>query len=128
MAGVRKAAAEKSAKSPKKVALKGTLTRVYQNAILEAAERVFGRDGYQAAKMADIAREAGVAAGTLYNYFESKAQIFESLVQFRGEEMLTTTRKVLEEPCTTVQHVTALIRASFAFLEQHREMFEIIRQ
>src|SRR5690349_11014182 len=95
----------KTGKSPKRTALQNTLTRVYENAILEAAERVFGRDGFEAAKMADIAREAGVAAGTLYNYFDSKVQIFESLMRFRGEEWLAHTGQVLAEPCTTVEQL-----------------------
>src|SRR5512147_1607985 len=39
----------------------------YRNAILEAAERVFARSGFYTTRMADIAREAGVGVGTLYN-------------------------------------------------------------
>ncbi|HYA03668.1 MAG TPA: TetR/AcrR family transcriptional regulator [Syntrophobacteria bacterium] len=61
--------------------------------ILDAAVRAFARDGYHQARMADVAREAGVAAGTIYLYFESKDEllirIFEEKVQafiedFRG--------------------------------------------
>ena len=47
--------------------------------ILEAAVRVFARKGYFAAKVAEIARAAGIADGTIYLYFKSKDQILVSL-------------------------------------------------
>jgi AcrR family transcriptional regulator len=46
-------------------------------AIAAAALRVFTRQGYQQTLMADVAREAGVAAGTLYLYVESKEALLE---------------------------------------------------
>jgi TetR/AcrR family fatty acid metabolism transcriptional regulator len=58
----------------------------YREAILAAAERVFGESGFYAARMADIAREAGVAVGTLYNYFESREVILSDLLSVRHKE------------------------------------------
>lgn len=49
--------------------------------IVQAALTVFDRDGYEAAKMADIAREAEVAKGTLYLYFDTKAALLEGVIQ-----------------------------------------------
>lgn len=43
-----------------------------REAILRAAIRVFARNGYFNSKVADIARESGVADGTVYIYFKSK--------------------------------------------------------
>ena len=53
---------------------------VYRQAIVEAAMRIFGQTGFREAKIADIAAEAGVATGTLYNYFSSKEEIFQSIL------------------------------------------------
>ncbi|MBW2129318.1 MAG: TetR/AcrR family transcriptional regulator [Deltaproteobacteria bacterium] len=47
-----------------------------KNRILEAAARVFARRGYSGAVMADIAEEAGIGKGTLYEYFDSKEELF----------------------------------------------------
>lgn len=47
--------------------------------ILEAAVKVFARKGYFAARVADIARQAGVADGTIYLYFRNKEDILVSL-------------------------------------------------
>lgn len=60
-----------------------TLDEAKRTAILNAARKVFLRDGFATAKTADIASEAGVAAGTLYLYFKSKevllGAVFETL-------------------------------------------------
>jgi len=47
--------------------------------ILQAAVRVFARKGYFAARVADVARKAGVADGTIYLYFRNKEDILVSL-------------------------------------------------
>lgn len=51
-----------------------------RQAILDGAGRVFARDGYEGASMAQIAREVGVSKGTLYNYFPGKAALFQGFV------------------------------------------------
>ncbi len=49
--------------------------------ILEAAVKTFARSGYHRSRVADIAREAGVADGTVYIYFKNKEDILISLFQ-----------------------------------------------
>ena len=49
--------------------------------ILEAAMTIFARKGFAAARMEDIAKEAGVTKGTIYLYFENKEAVFKSLVR-----------------------------------------------
>jgi TetR/AcrR family fatty acid metabolism transcriptional regulator len=51
-----------------------------RQAILEAAGKVFAASGYEGSSIRDIARAAGVADGTIYNYFESKQALAEALV------------------------------------------------
>src|SRR6185436_19060440 len=48
--------------------------------ILQAATRVFARTGLENSKMSDVAAEAGVSQGTLYNYVESKEALFRLLL------------------------------------------------
>ncbi len=47
--------------------------------ILRAATKVFARNGYFNSKVADVAREAGIADGTVYLYFKSKDEILHSI-------------------------------------------------
>ncbi|WP_425037275.1 TetR/AcrR family transcriptional regulator [Primorskyibacter sp. S187A] len=48
--------------------------------IVQAAVKIFDRDGFEAAKMEDIAREAEVAKGTLYLYFDTKNDLLEAVI------------------------------------------------
>ena len=57
-------------------------------AILAAAEEVFAAEGLQA-RMERIAEQAGVAVGTLYNHFEDRAALVQSLVRSRREALLS---------------------------------------
>jgi TetR/AcrR family fatty acid metabolism transcriptional regulator len=68
-----------------------------REAILRAAIRVFAGNGYFNSKVADIAREAGVADGTVYLYFKSKEEILHSIFDRNMEEAITASRKQLEE-------------------------------
>ena len=49
--------------------------------ILDGARRMFLAQGFDAASMGEIAREAGVSKGTLYVYFKSKEELFEAIVE-----------------------------------------------
>ena len=49
--------------------------------IIDGASRVFLAQGFDAASMGSIAREAGVSKGTLYVYFKSKEELFEAIVE-----------------------------------------------
>src|SRR5512147_913684 len=53
-------------------------------AILDAAEEIFAREGLQGAKVGDIAKRAGIAVGTLYNYFEDRDAIVCALLGARS--------------------------------------------
>jgi TetR/AcrR family fatty acid metabolism transcriptional regulator len=57
--------------------------------ILDAAVRVFARQGFHTCRVSDIADEAGVAYGLVYHYFSSKEQILDTLFLERWDVMLT---------------------------------------
>ena len=59
--------------------------------LLEAAVRVFGEQGFSAARVSDIVARAGVAQGTFYLYFRNKKAIFLELVDGFFDRLLTET-------------------------------------
>ena len=65
--------------------------------ILRAATRVFARNGYFNSKVADIARAADVADGTVYLYFKSKEEILHSIFDQNMAEAISAARKLLEK-------------------------------
>ena len=67
-----------------------------RGAILRAAIQVFANNGYFNSKVADIAREAGVADGTVYLYFKSKEEILHSIFDRNMEEAIADGKKRLD--------------------------------
>src|SRR5437763_10378083 len=67
-----------------------------RQAILRAAIKVFANSGYFNSKVADIAREAGVADGTVYLYFKSKEDILHSIFDRSVEEALGSAREQIK--------------------------------
>src|SRR6188474_2110548 len=68
-----------------------------REAILRAAISVFAHSGYFNSKVADIAREAGVADGTVYLYFKSKEDILHSIFDRSMEEAIADGRERLRK-------------------------------
>jgi TetR/AcrR family fatty acid metabolism transcriptional regulator len=62
--------------------------------ILDAAVRVFARSGYHAARVADIAEEAGVAHGLLYHYFPSKEEVLATIFRENWRRLVDRFRGV----------------------------------
>ena len=68
-----------------------------RESILRAATRVFARNGYFNSKVADIAREADVADGTVYLYFKSKEEILHSIFDQNMAEAISAGRVLIEK-------------------------------
>jgi TetR/AcrR family fatty acid metabolism transcriptional regulator len=62
--------------------------------ILDAAVRVFARQGFHTCRVSDIADEAGVAYGLVYHYFQSKDDVLDTLFLERWDVMLDAIREV----------------------------------
>ncbi len=65
--------------------------------ILTAAERVFARFGFFAARVSEIAKDAGVADGTIYLYFKSKDDLLISLFESRMKQVNTALREAIAD-------------------------------
>lgn len=89
-----------------------------------AAERVFAEKGFQATRMQDVAKAAGVAVGTLYNYFPSKEEVFEELCAVRSEGFHSQLEETARD-LPPLARIEALMRTSFEYLEQHGALFAV---
>jgi AcrR family transcriptional regulator len=69
-----------------------------EHRILAAARRLFDRRGYLDTSMEDVARRAGLAVGTLYNYFSSKDQLLIALSRIDTEHLLSIGERILADP------------------------------
>lgn len=69
-----------------------------EHRIVKAAERLFARKGYAEVAMEDVAARAGLAVGTIYNYFPSKSALLLAIVRRETESLLARGRKILDDP------------------------------
>jgi len=76
--------------------------------ILDAAVKVFAREGFHGCRVADIADEAGVAYGLVYHYFRSKDEILDTLFLERWGLMLEEIARVDAEPAPAREKLAAI--------------------
>ncbi len=69
-------------------------------AIADAARRLFVEHGFEAVKVAEVARRANVSEKTVFNYFPTKEDLFYSRLEAFEEELLNAVRR--REPCESV--------------------------
>ena len=66
--------------------------------ILAAARRIFAASGYYQARVEDIAREAGIGKGTVYEYFTSKEELYLEMLLEIADSYVSGLAEVLGQP------------------------------
>lgn len=99
--------------------LRDRLRETTSIAILDAAEQVAASQGIASSSLSAIAEQAGVAVGTIYNYFKDKDELFKALFARRREEyyeMLDATEKAHSKEAFAEQ-LQAFVRTAFEFYD-----------
>jgi len=96
--------------------------------ILAAAEQRFAAFGYRRTGIAEIARDAGVAPGTLYRYFENKEEIFRAVMREGLACWLDTARRVLAQPGTAIERLGRLAQVSVDFNRENSLVNSVYRR
>lgn len=76
--------------------------------ILDAAIKVFAKNGYHRSRVSDIAEEAGIAYGLVYHYFKNKEEVLSSIFRERWSAFLDVIRLYREAPITTREKFTSI--------------------
>ena len=95
--------------------------------IIEAAVRVFARNGYYNSRVADIAKEAGIAGGTIYLYFETKDEILVTLFREKMAEFVADVRKAIAAEGDAVAKLRRLITLHVQILEENPDLAEVVQ-
>jgi len=95
-------------------------------AILATASRLFATRGYSQTTTAEIAREAGVAEGTLYHHFGSKDGIFLTLFDETMEGYLAGIEGILARGATGRETLSAFARFHFDYVSLREEQYLIL--
>jgi TetR/AcrR family fatty acid metabolism transcriptional regulator len=91
-------------------------------AILDAATAIFARRGFFGAQVADVARAAGIAAGTVYLYFRSKDEILTSIFDRTMQEAIAEGRASLADVSDPVERLRHIARLHLARMGRDRNL------
>ena len=95
--------------------------------IIEAAVRVFSRNGYYNSRVSDIAKEAGVASGTIYLYFKTKDAILVSLFREKMAAWVAHVRAEIAGEPDAVAKIRRLVALHFGVLENDPALAEVVQ-
>jgi AcrR family transcriptional regulator len=84
----------------------GLTAEATRQRVLDAAAAVFAEQGYEGARVAQIAKAAGLSVGAIYNHWESKAELLAAVVERHSAEELTQLL-ASEQPATVLDIVAA---------------------
>ncbi|HZZ84306.1 MAG TPA: TetR/AcrR family transcriptional regulator [Anaeromyxobacteraceae bacterium] len=97
--------------------------------ILQAAERVFSDRGIGAARMEEIAEQAGVAVGTIYNYFDDRHALLQAVLDASAAELeqrLSEAESTVDEPFK--RQVERFFAKVLEHQQAHFRLFAILAQ
>ncbi|MBA7656951.1 Fatty acid metabolism regulator protein [subsurface metagenome] len=95
--------------------------------VLEVAEKLFARRGFYPTTMDDIAKEAKLAKGTIYLYFDNKEDLFFSAIENKLDVLLTRIQQAVKKPLSPSQRIKLTIGTHLKFLEENRDYFKIMQ-
>jgi len=95
--------------------------------ILESAVQVFARKGFHQARISDIAREAGVADGTIYLYFRNKDDILIKVFEESLTEIIQRVESTLSQEPDPLSRLRRFIWLHLELLEENQALAEVIQ-
>ncbi len=96
-----------------------------RRAIIEAAERCFGRDGFWIATTAEIAKAAGVTQPALYRYFPTKQALFVEALALRQAEIGQALAAALRTPGTARSRIERISEATLGLVRRYPDMAKL---
>jgi TetR/AcrR family acrAB operon transcriptional repressor len=91
---------------------------VTRNALLDAALRVFSRQGYESTRLEDIADEAGFTRGAIYHHFGGKVELYHALVSERFGRSNQMIHELIEQGGTPLEIMRRVLVRSLQYLEE----------
>ncbi len=101
---------------------------VAASAILDAAEAVVAEQGADSARIEEIAKRAGVAVGTVYNYYSDRDALMTALRAERKRELVDALKESLSSHAgqKVAVQLDAFLRAIFSYYDAHRQFFVML--
>jgi TetR/AcrR family transcriptional regulator len=88
--------------------------------LLDAAEEVFGRKGFHATTLKEVAELAEFSVGSVYSFFDNKDDLYLSVFLRRGAEFMPGMRQVVSAAASPLAQLHALVDFEVGFFRRHR--------
>ncbi len=95
--------------------------------IMDAALKIFSKQGFSPAVLEEVAREAGIAKGTLYLYFQDKEDLFCSTIMSIIDKLVALMQKEIDDTLSPIQILRDIAFLQLSFFSQNREFFGIFQ-
>ncbi len=103
------------------ISTKGKTNGKYER-ILEAAVTVFARQGFYQSTVSQIAKEAGVADGTIYLYFKNKDDILVQFFNFKAKQVFASFRQEVDKAADSTEKLRSLVRRHLEEFQRDGDM------
>ncbi len=87
--------------------------------LLDAAEEVFGRKGFYATTLKEVAELAGFSVGSVYSFFANKDDLFRQVYLRRGNEFMPALRAIIESRSPAIEVLHDVVRFQVQFFRDH---------
>jgi len=94
--------------------------------IRQAAISVIAREGFHSATTDRIARKAGIAVGTIYNYFKDKEEILDYIFQVEYEKRAEFFKKLQEKSIQPLEKIRLILKMHFEELKENPDLVKVI--
>jgi len=87
--------------------------------LLDAAEEVFGRKGFYATTLKEVAELAGFSVGSVYSFFANKDDLFRQVYLRRGDEFMPLLRSIIDSRAPAIEVLHDVVRFQVQFFRDH---------
>jgi TetR/AcrR family fatty acid metabolism transcriptional regulator len=114
-----------SGQERKVVSNRGPDRQARRQAILQAARQVFARKGFEPATLEAVAREAGLAKGTLYLYFKNKEDLYYHTVLHLLDSLQSNMQARVEQSAGALQKLRAIALGQLEYFVRHQDTLQL---
>jgi len=98
-----------------------------KNQIIQAAIRTFAKNGYFNSRVSEIAKEAGVADGTIYIYFKSKDEILSAIFDEALDKFVAVSEERLKSVADPIERLEAIAFLHLQYLGANRDLATVFQ-
>lgn len=93
--------------------------------ILDSASKLFAQRNYHEVMMDDVAKDLSIAKGTLYLYFNSKEELYFSIVENRLSRLIASLNDVVHSSSNSIDALHSLVQHLFMFMCKYQTFFQV---